>query len=73
MLLVHCNIANNDCQQDSGDLYMFVSNKPFGSLLEISPENHIFLKIFNSEFRIQNHNSQPLETEDRINLTLPIK
>ena len=30
---------------------MFVPNKPFGSLLEISPTNHIFLKTFNSEFQ----------------------
>ena len=25
--------------------------KPFGSLLEISPTNHVFLKTFNSEFQ----------------------
>ena len=31
-------------------LYTFVPNKPFGSLLEISPINHIFLKTFNSEY-----------------------
>ena len=78
MLLVHCNIANNDCQQDSGDLYLFVSNKPFGSLLEISPENLIFLKIFNSEFQeieelFTDQNSRPLEVEDKINLTLIIR
>ena len=40
--LVHCNIVNNDYQQDSRVLYTFVPNKPFGSLLEISPTNHIF-------------------------------
>ena len=42
---VHCNIVNNDYQQDSRILYTFAPNKPFGSLLEISPTNHIFLKI----------------------------
>ena len=42
VVLVHCNIANNDYQQDSRVLYTFVSNKPFGSLLEIYPTNHIF-------------------------------
>ena len=36
----------NDYQQDSGVLYTFVPNKPFGRLLEISPTNHIFLKHF---------------------------
>ena len=50
LVLVHCNLVNNDYQQDSRILYTFVPNKPFGSLLEISPTNHIFLKTFNSEF-----------------------
>ena len=75
VVLVHCNIVNNDYQQDSRVLYTFVPNKPFGSLLEISPKNHIFLKTFNSEFqtievRFTDQNSRPLKTEDRINLTL---
>ena len=47
VVLVHCNIVNNDDQQDSRVLYTFVPNEPFGSLLEISPANHIFLKTFN--------------------------
>ena len=51
VVLVHSNIVNNDYQQDSRVLYTFVSNKPFGSLLEISPRNYIFLKTFNSEFQ----------------------
>ena len=77
VVLVHCNIAN-DYQQNSRVLYTFVPNKPFGSLLEISLANHIFLKRFNSEFQtievwFTNQNSQSLEIEDRINLTLVIK
>ena len=57
---------------------MFVSNKPFGSLLEISPTNQIFLTTFNSEYDeikvwFTDQNSQPLEIEDRINLTMVIK
>ena len=50
VLLVHCNMVNNDYQQYSRILYTFVSNKSFGSLLHISPSNHIFLKTFNSEY-----------------------
>ena len=50
VVLVHCNIVNNDYQQDSRVLYTFSPNKPFVSLLEISPTNHISLKIFNSEY-----------------------
>ena len=78
VVLVHCNIVNNDYQQDSKVLYTFVPNKPFGSLLEISPTNHIFLKTFNSEYDeiivwFTDQNSQPLEIEDRINLTMGVK
>ena len=47
VVLVHCNIVKNYCQQDSRVLHTFVPNKPFSSLLEISPTNHIFLKTFN--------------------------
>ena len=42
VVLVHCNIVNNDYQQDSIVLYTFVPNKLFGILLEISLKNHIF-------------------------------
>ena len=49
-VLVHWNVVNNVYQQDSRVLYFFVPNKPFGSLLDISPTNHIFLKTFNWEF-----------------------
>ena len=51
LVLVHCNIVNNDYQQDSRVLYKFVPRKPFGSLLEISHKNYIFLKTFKSEFQ----------------------
>ena len=33
VVLVPCDIVNNDYQQDSRVLYAFVPNKPFGSLL----------------------------------------
>ena len=66
VVLVNCNIVNNDYQQDSKVLYIFVPNKSFGSLLDISPKNHIFLKTFNSEFQtievwFADQNSQQLE------------
>ena len=49
-VLVHCNIVNNDHQQDSRVLYTFVPNKSFGQLLDISLKNFVFLKTFDSEF-----------------------
>ena len=43
--------------------------------MEVSPPNHIFLKTFNPEFQKSklwfiDQNSNPLEIEDKINLTL---
>ena len=46
VVLVHCDIVNNDYQQESRVLYTFVPNKPFGSLLEITPINHLFKNIW---------------------------
>ena len=58
VVLVHCNIVNNDYQQDSRVLYTFVPNESFGSLLEISPTNHTFLKTFNSDIMKLKYGSQ---------------
>ena len=78
LVLAHCNLVNNDYQQNSRILCTFVPNKPFGSILEISPTNHILLKTFNSEFQeikvwFTDQTSKPLEVEDKINLTVIIK
>ena len=51
LVLVHCNLVNNDYQQDSRISFTFVPNKSFGSLIEISPTNQLFFKTFNSEFQ----------------------
>ena len=71
VILVHCNLVNNDYQQNSRILYTFVPNKAFSSLLEISPKNHVFLKTFKSEFPeikiwFTDQTSKPLEVEDKI-------
>ena len=50
VVLANCNMVNNDYQQDSRVLYNFIPNKPFGSLLDIRPTSHIFLKTLNSEY-----------------------
>ena len=78
LVLIHCSLVNSNYQQNSRILYTFAPNKPFGSLLEISPPNHIFLKKFNSEFQeikvwFTDQTSKPLEVEDKINLTMIIK
>ena len=58
-------------------LYRFVPNKSFGQLSDISPKTFIFLKIFNSEFLyikvwFTDQQSEPLEIENKINITVVI-
>ena len=77
VVLVHCNIVNNDYQQDPRVLCTFVGNKSFGQLLDILLKNYKFLKTFNSEFScievwLTDQNSKLLELEDKINITLVI-
>ena len=43
VVLIHCNIVNNDYLKDSR-----VPSKSFGQLLGISPKNFTFLKTLNS-------------------------
>ena len=74
LVLVHYSLANNDYHPESRILYTFFPNKPFGSLLEIPPTSHIFLKTFNSEFQeikiwFTDQNSKSVEVEDELNLT----
>ena len=75
VVLVHCNVVNNSYQQDSWVLYIFVPNKSFTQLLDISPKHFIFLKTFDSEFSYfevwcTDQNSELLKIEDTINITL---
>ena len=35
VVLMHCNVVNNNYQQNSRVLYTFVSNKSFGQLLDV--------------------------------------
>ena len=58
LVLVHCNLVNNDYQQDSRILFTFVPNKLFSSLLEISPTNHVFLKTLNLNLKKLKYGSQ---------------
>ena len=77
VVLIHCNVVNNSYQQNSKVFYKFAPNKLFGQLLNISPENFLFLKTFDSELShvdvwFADQNSKPLEIEDKINITLVI-
>ena len=58
-------------------LYTFVPNKLFGQLLNILPENFVFLKTFNLEFSyievwFTDQNPKSSEIEDKRNITLVV-
>ena len=74
VVLIHCNAVNNNYQQDSRVLYVFVPMKCFG---HVSRKIFLFLKTFDSEFPyievwFTDQNSRPLEIEDKIKVTLVI-
>ena len=50
VVLVHCNLVNNNCQQVSKVLCTFVPNKQFGQLIIITPHSLTMLKTTNAEF-----------------------
>ena len=76
VVLVHCNIVNNNYQRNSRVFYTFVLNKSFSQLLHISSNYFIFLKKFNSELYIEvwltDKNSNFLEIEDKTSITLVV-
>ena len=77
VVLVICDIVNNNYQRNSRVLYTFVPNKSFGQLLDMSPKTFIFLKTIDSEFWyievwFTDQNSNPLDIEDKIDITLVI-
>ena len=77
VVLVHCNLVNNNYQQTSKVLFTFVPNKQFGQLINIAPHSLTMLSTTNTEFSFievwfTDQNSEPLEIEDNVNLTLII-
>ena len=63
--VIHCNMVNDNYQQNSRVLYAFLPNNLFGQLLDISPEEYLYNEVW-----FTNQNSNPLEIEDKINITL---
>ena len=77
VVLVHCNLVQNDYQHTSKVLFSFVPNKQFGQLINISPNTLTMMNTVNTEFShievwFPGQYSKPLEIEDNVNLTLII-
>ena len=77
VVLVHCNLVNNDYQQATKLLFTFVANKLFGQLINITPHSPTMLKTTNAEFPFieicfTDQNNRPLEMEHNVNIALII-
>ena len=73
--LVHRNLVKNDYQHTLKALFIFVPNKQFGKLINISPHSLTIMNTVNTGFSsvevwFTGQASKALETEDKVNLTL---
>ena len=75
IVLVQCNLVDNQCRQKSEVLYIFMPNKSYACLLNVEPSNLEFLKTYKNKvdeviiiFTDQNDTS--LEIENKVNLKL---
>ena len=77
VVLVHCNLVKSDYLRSSKVLFSFGPIKQFGELINISPNTLMMMNAVNTEFSyievwFTNQNSNALEIEDSVNLTLII-
>ena len=77
VVLVHCNLVNNNYQQASKVLFTFVPNQQFGQLITITHHSPTMLKTTNAESSFievwfTDQTNRSLEIEDNVNITLII-
>ena len=75
VVLVHCNLVNNNYQQASKALFSLVSNEQFSQLITVTPHSPTMLKTTNAKFSFieiwfTDQNNRPLEIEDNVNIKL---
>ena len=75
VVLVHCNLVNNNYKQASKVLFTFFPNKQFEQLITVAPHSLTMLNTENTKFSstevwLTDQNSKQLEIEDNINMTL---
>ena len=46
VVLVQCNLVDNQCQQNSEVLYTFTPNKSYAYRLCVEPNNFVFLETY---------------------------
>ena len=74
VVLVYCNLVNNNYQQAFKVLFTFVPNKEFGQLITIALHSLTMLNTTNTEFSsveswFTDQNSKQFEIEHNVNMT----
>ena len=77
VVLMHCNLVNNNYQEACKILFAFVPNKQFGQLITIAPYSLTMLNTTNTELSSTevwfiDQNSKQLEIEDNVNMIVII-
>ena len=72
VVLVHCNLVENDFQHSSKVSFSFVPNKQFGHLINILPNTLTMMNTINTEFSFvevwfTDQITKALEIEDNVN------
>ena len=78
VMLMHCNVVNNNYQQASKVLFTFLPDKQLGQLITIASHSLTMLQTTNAELSFievwfTDQNNKSLEIKDDVNITLIIR
>ena len=77
VVLIQCNLVENQYQQKSEVLYTVTLNKSYAYLLIVEPSNLVTLKTHKTKFdkiavTLTDQNDRPIEIVGKVNMTLLI-
>ena len=75
LVLVQCNLVDNQYQEKSEVLYTFTPYRSYAYLLNMVQSNLVFLETYNTEFgeiiiTFMNQNGTPLEIENKVSFDI---
>ena len=75
LVLVQCNLVDNQYQEKSEVLYTFTPNRSYAYLLNMVQSNLVFLETYNTEFgeiiiTFMDQNGTPLEIENKVSFDI---
>ena len=72
IVLVQCNLINNQYKLKSEVLYTYTPNKSYAYPLNVEPSNSVFSKTYNTNFGDIIITFRPLAIKDKVNLSLVV-